>query len=390
MVVTTPTVLSLIDRVMSRVEEITDVFALSGYRLLWNALLPQTRGARFFQSLDWLETWWRHFGRAQALRVLVACSAGRPIGILPLCVRTESTRIGPVRVLAYAADPWPGASAPVGPNPTATLAAGMHHLRQARRGWDMIDLRGVDRDGVDRGRTEAAMRRAGFAARRSPWRLGAAVQTDGNWKRYLADRRPGWLQALRDSHRRLSGLGKVEYLRYRPRGAACGDGDPRWDLLETCVALTSGEHEVPSVGPRLGDTATAAFFREVHEAAARAGGLDLNLLLLDRRPVAFSYNCHRGGRVDVVQLGRQPDETGCDARAVMMYRMLKDSFRRGDRCIDLSRVAPQSIGDWPTSVSTSCRLSHFPLSVSRVQLLRVKHWYDSRAARARVARPESA
>jgi CelD/BcsL family acetyltransferase involved in cellulose biosynthesis len=73
---------------MIYVQEINDIRQLAGIRLLWNALLPQTPGASFFHSLDWLEIYWRHFGAGQRLRVLVVSVDGRPLGILPLAVRT--------------------------------------------------------------------------------------------------------------------------------------------------------------------------------------------------------------------------------------------------------------------------------------------------------------
>ena len=56
---------------MSEVIEINRIEDLAPYRLIWNSLLPQTRGASFFQSLDWLESYWRHFGQEQKLRVLI-------------------------------------------------------------------------------------------------------------------------------------------------------------------------------------------------------------------------------------------------------------------------------------------------------------------------------
>ena len=108
---------------MSHVEEINDIFQLEGYRLLWNALLPQTRNATFFQSFDWLKVYWEHFGVGQRLRVLVVCSEGRPIGILPLVVRREKSRVGPIRVLTYPLHDWGTFYGPIGPNPTATLIA---------------------------------------------------------------------------------------------------------------------------------------------------------------------------------------------------------------------------------------------------------------------------
>src|SRR4030042_1363916 len=126
---------------MVHVEEINDIYKLSSYRLVWNSLLPQPSGATFFQSLDWLEVYWKHYGEDQHLRVMVVCSNGRPIGILPLVVRTEATRVGPVRVLTYPLHGWGTFYGPIGPNPTATLAAGPRHVRQTPRGSALLDLR---------------------------------------------------------------------------------------------------------------------------------------------------------------------------------------------------------------------------------------------------------
>ena len=82
---------------MIDVQEINDLEELAGYRLLWNSWLAQSPRATFFNTWDWLDNYWRHFGQNQTLRVLVVRSAGSPIGILPLCIRTEriALRIAP-------------------------------------------------------------------------------------------------------------------------------------------------------------------------------------------------------------------------------------------------------------------------------------------------------
>ena len=53
---------------MSHVWEINDLAELDAYRLAWESLLPQTSDAPFFQSLDWLEAYGKHFGGNQRLR----------------------------------------------------------------------------------------------------------------------------------------------------------------------------------------------------------------------------------------------------------------------------------------------------------------------------------
>src|SRR5258708_5312422 len=121
---------------MSSVREINDLETLASCRLQWNALLPSTPGASFFHSLDWLETYWRHYGADQQLRVLVVYSADRCVGFLPLVIRVGRTLLGAARVLTYPLDDWGSFYGPIGPYPTATLLAGLGHVRRTRRDWD--------------------------------------------------------------------------------------------------------------------------------------------------------------------------------------------------------------------------------------------------------------
>ena len=99
-------------------------------------MLPRTSAASFFHSFDWLEIYWRHFGDGQRLRVLVVRAGGEPLGILPLVVRSERTRLGTVRTLTYPLHDWGTFYGPIGPNPTATLLAGFapHQRRAAQLG----------------------------------------------------------------------------------------------------------------------------------------------------------------------------------------------------------------------------------------------------------------
>ena len=121
---------------MVEVREINDIQELDAYRLLWNSLLPQTANGTFFQSLDWLECYWKHFGAAQRLRTLLIYDGhDKPVGILPLVVRSEPSHIGAVSVLTYPLHDWGSFYGPIGPNPTATLLTGLRHIDQpATRG----------------------------------------------------------------------------------------------------------------------------------------------------------------------------------------------------------------------------------------------------------------
>ncbi len=366
---------------MPSVVEVNDPAELASYRLLWNSLLPRTGNATFFQSLDWLEVYWRHCGSDQKLRTLVVAAAGRPIGILPLVVRKERTRVGAVRVLTFPLHDWGTFYGPIGPNPTATLLAGMRHIRQTRRDWDLVDLRWVDKIGCDFGRTQRVMQSTGFRPWEQPWARAAVVDTSGTWDAYWKGRTKKWRHNVRRLKRRLAKQGEVTHLRYRPEGEACGDGDPRWDLYDACLDIARKSWQGSSTtGTTLCHESVEPFLRDAHAVAAKAGALDLNLLLVGGTPAAFAYNyCYRGSLFGL-RVGFDPELSAHGPGTVLQQMVLEDSFRRGDHLYDLGIGSLDYKRHWETSQVTSYRYTHFPASATRAQLLRLKRWFQDRFA----------
>lgn len=364
---------------MIHIEEVNDIYELSGYRLLWNALLPQTRNATFFQSFDWLKVYWEHFGQGQRLRTLVVSRDGKPLGILPLVVRSESSHVGRIRVLTYPLHDWGTFYGPIGPNPTATLTAALRYIRQTARDYDVFELRWIDRQGCDLGRTEAAMRQLGFSPQGQAWNRAAYVDLNGNWEQYWQGRPKKWRQNVCRLERRLAERGKITHIRYRPEGSAYGDDDPRWDLYDACVALAKCSWQGSSrTGTTLCHPRVCRYLRDTHAAAARNGSLDLNLLLLNDRPVAFNYNYCYQGRVYGLRKGFDPEFAALRPGLALQHRMIKDSFQRGDSYHDMGVGYLDMKRHWLTSIVTSFRYTHFPIAVPRVQLLRLKRWLQQR------------
>jgi hypothetical protein len=164
-------------------------------------------------------------------------------------------------------------------------------------------------------------------------------------------------------------------VRYRPLGAAHGDGDPRWDLYDACVDLARRSWQGSSRnGTTLSHTTVSGFLRETHALAAKAGAVDLNLLKLNGRPIAFNYNYHQQGRVTGLRLGYDPEYSHIGPGNVLYALSLRDSFERGDHTFDLGvGFAPAKRG-WYTRLATSYRYVHYSLTAPRVQLVRMKRW----------------
>jgi CelD/BcsL family acetyltransferase involved in cellulose biosynthesis len=374
---------------MPEVLEVNRIDELAQFRKEWATLLSQTRGASFFQSLDWLECYWQHFGQGQRLRVLLAVEQGRPIGVLPLVVRAEATRVGKVRTLTFPLHDWSSFYGPIGPDPAQTLTLGLKHIRHTARDWDIFELRWQGSPDTDPEHTRLAMLAAGFQAYPTVWDRTAVVDLTGTWQSYWSQRGGKWLRRFRHAERILSDRGEVSYLRYRPLGQAHGDGSPRWDLYDACeqIALRSWQGAATD-GTTLSHEAVRGFLREAHQAATAAGALDLNLLLIDGVAAAFVYGYHSSGYVFGLRRGYDAGICREGAGNVLLARVLRDSFARGDRIYDMGPGSLEIKRHFQTRLLPVLRFSHFPLSLARAQLLRVKRWWQGAADRLGGQLPE--
>ena len=335
---------------MAQIVEINDPAELAGCRLLWTKLQSETAGASFFHSLDWLETYWRHYGDRQRLRVLMVEAAGAPIGILPLVVRRETTRLGTIRVLTYPLADWGSFYGPIGPYPTATLIAGLGHIRRTEADWDLIDLRWID--GPRPATARCGRWRSVDYRRRRPFGPKAPRS---NWK---ARGRPIWPAAS------------------APGGKACAMPRSGWQRTVPWSSFASG-HAVPlgAMATPAGRCTTSANrwrcgvgkevrrrapryrtrrcnrFCAAHVAAAHAGAADISLLSVGGVAVAFAYCYQTAGYVYGLRMGFDADQAHEGAGTVLLARLIEDSFQRGDRIVDLGSEYLDCKRPWQTRLA---------------------------------------
>jgi CelD/BcsL family acetyltransferase involved in cellulose biosynthesis len=387
------------------VREINRLDELEAYRPAWNSLLAETAGASFFQSLEWLEAYWRHFGANQRLRVLIVTDGGQPVGIVPLVVRRERTNVGPLRFLTYPLHDWGSFYGPIGPDPCRTLATALGHVRRTARDWDVLELRWLGAPDTDLAATECAFGAVGLRAYRTIYDRTAVVDLCAcesaatcrvrethqsgpmavrcthptGWDAYFNARPRAWRRNYRACQKKLAARGEVSLLRYRPRGSKEGDGDPRWDLYDACEELARRSWQAAaSNGTTLSHDSVRPFLREAHAAAAAAGAVDLNLLLQCGKPLAFAYNYHWRGYVYGLRVGFDAEATHDGAGTLLVGESIRDSFARGDRLYDLGVGSLECKRHVGTGLLDLLRLSHFPPTPLRAQLLRARRWLEQR------------
>ena len=352
---------------MAAVVEVNSLDELDHYHLVWKSLLPETRCASFYQTLDYLRAYWQHYGHGNRLRVLIVYSAGEAIGILPLAVMSERTRFGPLDVLTYPLHQLGCCYGPIGPSPTATLFEGMSHLRQSRRDWDILHLRGIDVSGCDHGRTRNAMQMAGFPAQQDTWKKISRVDVTGSWSHYWSSRSPSMRRLLRRYEGRCRRLGEVRHVHYRPLGRVSGDIEPRWDLFQACLDVLQANQSTVSLPD-------VQFARQTHQLAVDAGALDLHVMFVRDTPAAFLYNYRYQGRVVQLHSGCATAFQRRGLLKVLLQRALQSSFASEDRVYEFSEQSPIATGPWSTHTTSAMCYRYYPPAAARAQLLRVTQW----------------
>lgn len=370
---------------MITVREIHDPAEMAALAAAWSRVWSGTPGATFFQTAEWLETYWRHYGAGQRLKLLVVEQEGRPAGMMPLVVRSETSWLGPVQVLTYPLDFWGSFYAPLGHDAATVLRAAADHLARQARDWDVLDLRWIDADGPDRGQTAATFRDLGWHCQSVPHALVPLVDLSAGWQAYWSSRKSRFRGEVTRAGRRLAERGQVEFVRYRPLGQAAGECDPRWDLYEACVEVArQSHHAAGDHGVGLNHPQGGPLLRELHARAVELGQADVCLLMLDNRPVAFNYNYVTGGYVCGLRRAYDP---ACSegAGSVIMRRMLEDSAARGDHTVDLGPDYLSTKRYWQSTARPSYRVLYYPRTNPRAQALHLGRWI-----RQQLARPTSA
>ena len=363
---------------MIHVREINSIEALAEYRMVWKALFADMRQPTFFQTYEWFEVFWKHYGHDLKMRVLIVYWDEKPVGILPLVVFQEETRLGATRVLSWPLSEWGTFYGPISPDATVTLRAGMKHIRETHRDWDLLDLRSIN-EITDHRRTELGMVAAGFRPHRQLWGQAAMIDFNTSWDEYWASRTKKWRRNVRKNKEHFKSHGKLTHVRYRPDGSAYGDSDPNWKLFEDCLTVArNGWQGSSTTGTTLSHASVEPFLRECHEVAARLGMLDMNVLYLDEKPIAFVYNYCYNGWLFGLRTGYDAEYAKLGPGTVLFAMIIEDSFNRGDQLYDLGVGLLDYKRYWSTRIVTSSRYTHFAGASLQAQVLRMKRWYQQR------------
>lgn len=363
---------------MERIFEIRDVDELAEYSSAWRQLLAVTPHASFFQSTEWLAARWKHATADETLFVVATEENGHLTGFVPFCIKRETTSCGTMRVLRFPIDGWGSFYGPISATPEETLTAALHQAWRSTLKFDLVDLTTIPvAEASSAVATEATPTIVNLVGQDCEEATRVAMlDLAGDWSSYWETRRAqkNRRRNVERCERRLNELGTIRYERYRPGGSVKADVDPRWNLYDACesIARTSWQDGLVD-GNTMHHDHVRPFLRDAHTAAICAGAVDLNLLLLDERPIAFAYGYHFQGYVDLMRIGFLPEFAKLAPGNALWTRLIQDSFRRGDRILDFGPTCLDYKRFWTTRLEPNYAVRQYA-STPKAQALRLARW----------------
>jgi hypothetical protein len=297
------------------------------------------------------------------------------IGVVPLVVKPVPTKMGTMRVLTYPLDGWGAFFSQIGQNPAATMVTAMRHIRNSKRDWDLIDLRYIDQDGLDRKRTANAFKSVGFQGSQSVWRQLPLVKTqDTDWTSYLSSRSVDTQQQIFSAEQTTSKTGHVAFYRSQLEDPLAPGWNPRWDLWTEFEQMEfSFGNQSTIAGGSFSSSRKLAFLRDLHGPAVRAGLARIDALFINHALVACAYGLQHAHGTDYLAIGRQQNASP-EVITALITRMIQQSILDDEPSLNLSLLSPQFANSWKNQDQKSYRCSHFPIAAPRSQVLRLNRW----------------
>ncbi|MGF1546647.1 MAG: GNAT family N-acetyltransferase [Thiotrichales bacterium] len=328
----------------TRFHVISTLPELEAYEPSYRRLFEASDASPYY-AYDWIHAYLKHFPSVDGVFICVAIDAQGPMAIVPLVARRHAlaTQLelfgdGPANVNT-------GCGLPRAKGvPIVAMAADWvraYHLR-----WDYLVCEKLPEDSCPQCRGGATTGASRIVERAMDPSL--VIDLPASWEDYLASRNRNHRSNIRRCVKNLEASGEVVMRRV---GLDPADDPVLLErVIEDALRVSSLSWQGSAAhGHAICDADQSGFFRESSRALAGRGILDLGVLYVDNRPVAFSWGHARAGKSWIASSGFDKALRDASPGLALDALIVKDSIARGLRQLDWGHQFPEYKQRWATS-----------------------------------------
>ncbi len=340
----------------------------------WDRLLGHAASASIFSSWEWQYHWWRHYGKHSALRVLVAKSDDKILGILPLYVQSitflQFLPLAVLRLVGTGGDTSPDYIGPMlepGTEQEVYLAL-CEFILHKLPDWDVLNF--TDMPGnlrLVKILTEMCDQN-NLSYDSNPNTIIPIIRLPATWEEYLSSRHKDYRYEVRKTRRKISEAYTVNFRVW--------DSPDRLDeVIDRLITL----HQLRWEQNHKQSTAFAspeyiAFHRDAIKSCFNRDWIRLYCLTLDTNIVAIYY-CYRfNNEVLHFQSGFDPTFEDYAPGHVLMGYAVEHAIHEGNKVFDLLKGQHPYKKKWANDSRNTCDLTIYRKNLrARLYRARMKH-----------------
>jgi CelD/BcsL family acetyltransferase involved in cellulose biosynthesis len=324
----------------------------------WRTLLSGTSSDHIFLTWEWLYTWARHYLREERLLILLAVEDGQTVGIAPLYIRKTGEGAMSLKRVEFLGSGEACSSyldfivrddkrKPV-------LKKFYDYLHgEAKSQWDLLCLAEVPAESPTIDVLYETVGQAGKVIEVLDPTSCPLIKLDGNEEEFLKGISGNERYNLKRKSKRLTELGRVEYLRL-------SSVDDIQNGMKDFVELHRMRWRQKGNGGSFESRTFLEFHEEVSRVFGRKGWVRLDFLILDWEKVAGIYGYVYNGVYYFYLPGLKPQifpETS--PGILLLYQSVRQAIGEGCKTFDLLRGPADYKMAWANGLRRSVTLMHY-------------------------------
>lgn len=288
----------------------------------WRSLWGETAlSGSVFGSFDWYSCWWKHFGDGgKSLFVIVVREGERLVAVAPLMLENGRLRGVPARIVRFMENGnslhndfvlATGKSRPL-------LDAILECLLNHRDRWDMAEFKNISDDSESGPFLLDLAEKRGITCGVRPALDSPYINIRCDWDEFYATCTPRTRKTHRNLLNSIDKAGELQLLRIVTA--------EEYEIHRASLLDVAANCWTARVGDSIATPRNRDFFDDLARGAAERGWLDIWLLLLNGRVIAFEYHLRCNGRDHALRASYHEEFAHLSPGAVLDLLVMKELF----------------------------------------------------------------
>lgn len=270
---------------MLQTQVIDNEKAFSELEKEWDHLLSKSDQNHFYLTHEFMFTWWKHLSSKASLRIVLVRDNGELIAIAPFMLTRGGFLKFPARKIEFIGSGW-GYGGIILHRKKRECIEKIFSTLEDIKNWDIALFSQMLNDPeISHDELPLAFPKGRCAHNSFQIRI-PCIPLDSTWEEYLSERGQSFRRNIKNKEKKLNQFGKAEFLRITNFNGSDVTFSKTMGWLKT-IADRSWKSKAGTAISSNKDV--FGFYTELTEKMNEKGSMDLSVLFIDGKPIAYIY-----------------------------------------------------------------------------------------------------